>query len=387
MTDIDVLRSELAALRAEVAALRGSAAVPAAADEPVSRRGLLGKLAGAAVAGAGLAVLGSAPAEATAGNPVILGASGTTNDSGTVGTYVKATTSVEHAFDVTQQGAGIALGVDTTHTTTTQPALWVVQNGLGSAVEASVLNSDSTASAVYAYGRPTGGTGVEAHGAVGVHGYDDNGGGSGVLGETTGGNGVYGYSGTGRAVYGYSGGGESLYGYSNGTYGLWVHGTRAQAFFDPMGTAGPPASGTHSRGEVWIDVNGVHWHCVAPGTPGTWVRPGFNPVTPYRLLSGTTATGTFATGTARDLAVAGAHGIPAGALAAAVNISATSTGTGSLTLYRTGTARPGVAHVSYGPAYKWSGFAVVPLSPTGKLTVYASAGTTHVSLDVAGFFA
>jgi hypothetical protein len=375
MTEIDELRRELSLLRTEVAALRGRPAPPpAGAPDEVSRRGLLGKLAGAAVAGAGLSMLGSAPAEATAGNPVILGASGTTNDSGTSGTYVKATTSVEHAFDVTQQGTGIALGVDITDTTTSNPALWIRHNGHGSAIDAATFDQ---------FGTPA----IYGSGGTGVQGHDLNGGGTGVLGDSEHGIGVYGYTDDGRGTYGYANSGSALYGYAGSGYGLTAFGGRAPLYLNPGATAGPPTTGSHQRGEVWVDANGLHWHCVATGTPGTWVRPGFNAVTPYRLLSGSTATGTFATGTRRDLQVTGSHGIPASMVAVAVNLSVTSTGTGSITAYKAGTTRPGIAQVAYGPAYKWSGFAIVPLSATGKISVYASAGTTHVSVDVSGFFA
>src|SRR5688500_14901840 len=76
MSDYEELRAEIDALRAQVTALTRSAAPPApAGDEAASRRGLLGKLAGAAVAGAGLSMLGAAPAEAAPGGNLILGAS------------------------------------------------------------------------------------------------------------------------------------------------------------------------------------------------------------------------------------------------------------------------------------------------------------------------
>jgi hypothetical protein len=38
----------------------------------------------------------------------------------------------------------------------------------------------------------------------------------------------------------------------------------------PATTAGPPTSGTHSQGEVYVDVNGDVFVCTAAGSPGTW---------------------------------------------------------------------------------------------------------------------
>lgn len=38
----------------------------------------------------------------------------------------------------------------------------------------------------------------------------------------------------------------------------------------PSGSSGAPSSGTHSKGELAIDTNGVIYVCTADGTPGTW---------------------------------------------------------------------------------------------------------------------
>jgi hypothetical protein len=389
MSEYDDLRAEVAALRTQVAALTAPRAAAPDDDGAVSRRGLLGRLAGAAVAGAGLAVLGAEPAAATAGNPVILGASSSTNDSGSVGTSLTCN-STQRTLDITQSGTGDAFRADVLSTSSTASAVGAVTNGLGSALDATVLNSSSSASAIYAYGRPeASGTGVEAHGATGVAGYDDNGGGIGVLGNTTDGMGVYGYAHAGRAVYGYANNGEgvALYGYSNGSYGLWVHGTRAQLFLDPMSGAGAPTSGTHLKGEVVVDVNGTHWICIASGTPGKWVRPGFNPTGPARLVSGAAAAGAFTPAQTKDFVVTGFGGIPASASAVAFNLSATSTANGYVTLFPAGAARPTASQLTFGPAYQWSGFAVVRTGTGGKVSCYNSAGSTKLSIDVAGYFA
>lgn len=358
MSDYEELRAELAALRAEVSALRG-------ADEPVSRRGLLGKVAGAAVAGVGVSMLGSSPAEATTGTMVY----GTSMNSGGDGTYLSGTTSVQYVFSVVQAGAGTALNANVTHTTSESPTVLVQHNGFGSPVEALVLNYDSAASAIHGVASAYG-TGVHGEGSTGV---------LGVGGSV----GVYGYAGSGRAVYGYSATGEALYGYSNGTYGAWLHGGNAQLFLDSTGhAAGAPTTGTHGKGEVRLDANGALWVCVADGTPGTWVRPGFNPLA-KRLVSAATSTGTFAAGQKKDVVVTG---IPTGVGAVALNLTATSTASGSMTVYRYGAARPGVAQLAVNPQYRWTGFAVVALGAGNRFSIYNSAGTTKVSIDLAGFF-
>jgi hypothetical protein len=38
----------------------------------------------------------------------------------------------------------------------------------------------------------------------------------------------------------------------------------------PAGVAGPPTSGTHGQGELYVDVNGLLYLCTVAGSPGTW---------------------------------------------------------------------------------------------------------------------
>lgn len=362
MSDYEELRAEIAALRSEVSALRGDRP---GEDETVSRRGLFGKLAGAAVAGAGMAVLGSSPAEATTGTMIF----GSPNDAGTEGTYLKSN-GTETTFDTWQQGTGICLGVDITHTTSTAPALWARHNGLGNVIDAAVLNTDSQTACIA--GWTTNGTGVLGTGYYGVRGESTNG--IGISASDSAG---------GRGLSAYSNTGDAITGYSNGGYGAWLTGARAPLLLQPHGSDGPPTGGVHQTGEVMVDVNGTLWQCVTGGAPGTWVRPGFNPLV-KRLVSAGTTTGSYAAGQKKDVTVSG---VPAGMTAVAVNLTATSTGSGSVTLYPYGTTRPGVAHLAVNPQYRWTGFAIVKLGSGSRFSVYNSAGTTKLSIDLAGFFA
>ena len=366
MSDYEELRAEIAALRAQVTALTTPAAPNAPAeDEAVSRRGLLGKLAGAAVAGAGLSVLGAAPAEATAGYMRF----GETNDAAGDQTSLKSL-NAGTTFDVWQQGTGICLGADITHTTSTSPAIWARHNGYGNVIDAAVLNSNSQAACISGYS--TIGTGVVGTGYYGVRGEAANG--IGVAASD---------SGNGRGLSAYSNTGDAITGYSNGGYGAWLTGARAPLFLQPHGSDGAPTGGYHQVGEVMVDVNGTLWQCVLAGTPGSSVRPGFNPLV-KRLVSAATSTGSYAAAQKKDVTVTG---IPAGVTAVAVNITATSTGSGSVTVYPYGTTRPGVAHLAVNPQYRWSGFAIVKLGSGSRFSVYNSAGTTKMSIDLAGFFA
>ncbi|HWL37882.1 MAG TPA: hypothetical protein VNQ77_16980 [Frankiaceae bacterium] len=368
MSDYEELRAEIAALRAQVSALAGRNGVAAPAedeDEAVSRRGLLGKLAGAAVAGAGLSMLGAAPAEATAGYMRF----GETNDAGADQTTLKSS-NTGTTLDVWQQGTGICLGADITHTTSTNPVFWARHNGYGNVIDAAVLNSSSQAACISGWSSI--GTGV-----VGT-GYN------GVRGESTNGIGVHATDAAGgRGLSAYSNTGDAITGYSNGGYGAWLTGAKAPLKLEPHGSDGPPLGGSHARGEVMVDVNGTVWVCLTGGSPGTWVRPGFNPLV-KRLVSSGTTTGSYAAAQKKDVT---ATGVPAGVTAVALNITATSTGSGSVTVYPYGAARPGVAHLAVNPQYRWTGFAIVQLGAGNKFSVYNSSGTTKMSIDLAGFFA
>lgn len=376
MSDYDDLRAELAALKAQVAALSRQAA-PAGADddEQVSRRGLFGKLAGAAVAGAGLSVLGAAPAEATAGYMRF----GESNAAGTDQTSLTATTpSYLYALSVVQAGKGSALNANVTDGSSTAPTVLAHQNGGGNAVEGLVLKSNSTSAGVYGYSPRFGVHGSSPNIGVAGYGYQ------GVMGRAADGIGVHAIDdAAGRGLSAFSNTGDAIVGYSNGGYGAWLSSQKAPLRLHPNGMVGPPADGQHEVGEVRPDANGVLWLCVAPGDPGTWVRPGFNPLV-KRLVSAATTTGSYAAAQRKDVTVTG---IPAGIGAVALNLTATSTGSGSITVYPYGTTRPGVAHLAVNPQYRWTGFAIVRLGAGNKFSVYNSAGTTKLSIDLAGFFA
>jgi hypothetical protein len=386
VSEYDDLRTEIAALRAQVSALSAPGAVPPPEDDTVSRRGLLGKVAAAAVGGAGLALLGARPADATTGTMQY----GASNDAGTSYTSLTANTTggTLRTLDLTQSGTGNCLGVNITNTGSTASTINAVTNGDGVVVDAGILKAGSTATCISGIARPEG-IGIEGRGGTGVHGLDTNGGGSGVLGESTAGVGVYGYTDTGRGVYGYanSGAGSALYGYSNGSYGASLYGALAPLFLNPAGSAGHPTSGSHVKGEVYVDSLGALWQCITSGAPGKWVKPGFNPIGPSRLVSGATAAGAFTPAQKKDFLVQGFALMPAGVTAVAINLSARSTAEGYVTLYPTGTSRPTASQLTFAPVYQWSGFAVVRIGAGGKITCYNSAGSTKLSLDVAGFFA
>jgi hypothetical protein len=307
----------------------------------VSRRGLIAKGAAAAAGGVGLAALAADPAHAT------------------VGTMVYGT----------QMNAG---------------------------ADATALNSTNTTYTFAAYNTGTGPgvLGTSTNGSYGVLGDSPSGdgvrgkGNQGVVGNGT----IIGVQGVG-AYTGVSGGG-----YLTGV-GLHGFGGRAQLHLEPMfETSGPPTSNNHLRGEVFVDSLGRHFLCVAAGTPGTWVRPGLNPITPLRVCDTRAGTGTpYSTGAklgpGANLEVEAAgvpiadYPVPAGATAIIANLTVTgATATSHLTVYPANVPRPTASNINFVSGQTIANQVTVGLDTDGRIRVYNNAGSTHVIIDIAGFF-
>jgi hypothetical protein len=134
--------------------------------------------------------------------------------------------------------------------------------------------------------------------------------------------------------------------------GVAAQGGLAPLFLVPAsGAAGPPASGTHSKGEVFVDSAGAHWLCTGAGTPGTRVR----------VLT----TGTNSLGTANTTIQASGAGVP-------LQLSSTGTGTPFYcNINNTGSAAPAIKGYTNG-----TGSAVVGQIANASNSAPALNGTT-----------
>jgi hypothetical protein len=84
--------------------------------------------------------------------------------------------------------------------------------------------------------------------------------------------------------------------------------------------------------------------------------------------------------------VVGANGVPIGATAAVLNVTAVTPSTaGFLTVYPQGTARPFASNVNYTLGKTTANRVIAPLSNSGQITVYSSA-PVDVVIDVSGYF-
>lgn len=120
----------------------------------------------------------------------------------------------------------------------------------------------------------------------------------------------------------------------------------------------------------------------------------FSPLTPCRLVDTRNAAGPFGgpalgLGETRSYSVAqGACGVPAGAVAVALNVTVASPANGGfLTLFPGSGTAPGTSTISFAPGRTRANNAVLGLS-SGVLSVTGrqDAGSVHVVLDVSGYF-
>ena len=155
------------------------------------------------------------------------------------------------------------------------------------------------------------------------------------------------------------------------------------------------------RADVVFDVAGYYTTSLS-GSAGL-----FRPVAPARLMDTrlgspgcTTTSGTCTTlgpGGSLTLHVGGAanintgqpSGVPGDGTAASVvlNLTVTNpTGSGYLTAYPAGTARPFASNVNFVPGLTVPNRAIVKLGTGGEITLFNNAGSTDVVVDVGGFY-
>jgi hypothetical protein len=119
----------------------------------------------------------------------------------------------------------------------------------------------------------------------------------------------------------------------------------------------------------------------------------YHSLTPCRAVDTRGAQGPAMTdGQTRTFSIQGVCGVPAGADAVSINVTAVGpTQTGFLTLFPQGTTQPVVSNLNYNAAEPALGNgAIVPLGAAAPdLSVFARAfpgGSVHVVIDVTGYF-
>lgn len=120
----------------------------------------------------------------------------------------------------------------------------------------------------------------------------------------------------------------------------------------------------------------------------------YTPLAPARLLDTRKATGVatktpIGSGKYLDLQVTGRGGVPGGATATAavLNVTVVSPTTqGYVTLYPTGSSRPTASSVNFNKGWTGANLITVKVGTGGKVRVHNYAGSTHVVVDVMGYY-
>ena len=288
----------------------------------------------------------------------------------------------------------------------------------------------------YNNGFPSGGPGVEGtstsgngvfgqtpSGFAAVLGSNTNdgaaGGGAGVQGQSSFGPGVVGIVGTGPGVLATdeftgtgvgvvaalsngsnsspairattAGSGPALLAESNGL-GIQAAGQVAPLLLVPATTAGHPTTGNHSKGEIYVDSNGVIYSCVSAGSPGTWTKispliPVNPPARAYDLRS---HDGPLDSDSTRNVSLTPGH-VPGGASLALINLTIVDTvGSGFLTLYAEGTSAPSplTSNINWYASHQIiANNATTAVGSTGEVTLLArGTGSTQFIIDVFGYY-
>jgi hypothetical protein len=134
--------------------------------------------------------------------------------------------------------------------------------------------------------------------------------------------------------------------------------------------------------DVLFDVAGYYGN-VPTGNDGR-----YQPLTPARILD-TRATTPLGPAQNRDIQVTGVGGVPASGVSAVVlNVTVTGpTANGDfLTAYPAGTTRPTASNLNFNAGQTVANRVIVKVGSGGKVSVYNQTGSTHVILDVGGWF-
>ncbi|HVE62830.1 MAG TPA: S8 family peptidase [Mycobacteriales bacterium] len=159
---------------------------------------------------------------------------------------------------------------------------------------------------------------------------------------------------------------------------------RAAAALVTVGLNGGALSVYNHGGQVDVVLDVVGYYHGGADAGGV----GFATTEPTRLLDTRAGGGAITGGSVKVLQVAGRSGVPpAGVSAAVVNITVTTPSRASfLTAYPADTARPPTSSVNVAAGETRANLAVVSLDPSGRMALYNSAGSSHVVVDVLGWY-
>lgn len=168
--------------------------------------------------------------------------------------------------------------------------------------------------------------------------------------------------------------------------------------FQPTSSSGSgtsiPGSGSYHPNAAGQRAYADEIMNVLPDTPPSDVEVGstYSPITPYRVLDSRTSNGGWgstplSSGSPRNVKVAGVGGVPASAVAVVMNVTAAgSTAESFLTLYPRSTPLPNASNLNFVPGQTVPNLVTTRVGSLGEVTVATAAGSTHVIIDVLGYY-
>ena len=160
--------------------------------------------------------------------------------------------------------------------------------------------------------------------------------------------------------------------------GSWARFRLPRLGISLVAAAGLLAASAASMGPVTVHAAG----------PGSYVG-----VTPFRVADTRPSSGqpnagqTIAGPGSINVQVTGLGGVPAGAAAAVLNVTAVDpTAAGFLTVWPQGSAMPTVSNLNFAAGHNVPNLVTVGLSATGQVSIYANTGSTDVVADVEGYY-
>jgi hypothetical protein len=114
----------------------------------------------------------------------------------------------------------------------------------------------------------------------------------------------------------------------------------------------------------------------------------FHPQAPARFFDSRSSGGAFAPNATRSFIVTGRAGVPAtGVSAVVLNVTVTEPSAGGwLTVFPSGATRPQASSINFSPGQTIANTVVVKVGTDGAINIYNFQGSTHVVLDVQGWF-
>ena len=143
------------------------------------------------------------------------------------------------------------------------------------------------------------------------------------------------------------------------------------------------------RADVVVDLEGYFAPEAGSSTAGSYLPLAPARITDTRPHSGYPNSGDrLGPGATLNVQVSGAGGVPtSGAAAVLINLTATNTSSGGyLTAYPQGTATPLASNLNWTAGETVANRVMVPLGPTGMISVTNASGSADVVIDVNGYF-